>query len=138
MAAVTLSTYRRVLNGVWRPAIGQSLFHQVTYSKLVEIVDTRPWSKKTYNNAISILRRAFDFGYCNHPEQHNPARSLRGARLRKADRPRIDPFCKMPKRSSLRSIVTGERRRETTTSSVSSQGCGLRKRSRSCSPISTW
>jgi integrase len=93
MAAVTLSTYRRVLNGVWRPAIGQSLFHQVTYSKLVEIADTRPWSKKTYNNAISILRRAFDFGYCNHPEQHNPARSLRGARLRKADRPRIDPFC---------------------------------------------
>src|SRR5882724_12023015 len=79
MAAVTLSTYRRVLNGVWRPAIGQSLFHQVTYSKLVEIADTRPWSKKTYNNAISILRRAFDFGYCNHPEQHNPARSLRGA-----------------------------------------------------------
>jgi integrase len=69
MAAVTLSTYRRVLNGVWRPAIGQSLFHQVTYSKLVEIADTRPWSKKTYNNAISILRRAFDFGYCNHPEQ---------------------------------------------------------------------
>jgi len=93
MAAVTLSTYRRVLNGVWRPAIGQSLFHQVTYSKLVEMADARPWSKKTYNNATSILRRAFDFGYCNHPEQHNPARSLRGARLRKADRPRIDPFC---------------------------------------------
>ena len=42
--------------------------------------------------APSILRRAFDFGYRDHPEQHNPARSLRSARLKK-DRPRIDPFC---------------------------------------------
>ena len=63
------------------------------YSRLVEIADHKPWSKKTYNNAISILRRAFDFGHRNHSEQHNPARGLRGARLRKSDRPRIDPFC---------------------------------------------
>ena len=48
MAAVTLSTYRRVLNGVWRPTLGQSLFHQVRYSQLVKIADTRPWSKKTF------------------------------------------------------------------------------------------
>ena len=86
LAAVTLSTYRRVLNSVWRPAVGQSPFHRVKYSKLVEIADARTWSKKTYNNVISILRRAFDFGYQNHPEQHNPARSLRSARLRKSDR----------------------------------------------------
>jgi integrase len=55
--------------------------------------DGKQWSKKTYNNAISILRRAFEFGYRNHPEQHNPARSLRSARLKKGDRPKIDPFC---------------------------------------------
>jgi integrase len=90
---VTLSSYRRVLDGVWRPELGKSLFHQVGYSRLVTIADRKPWSKKTYNNAISILRRAFEFGYRNHPEQHNPARSLRSARLRKKDRPRIDPFC---------------------------------------------
>jgi integrase len=93
MAAVTLSSYRRVLNRVWRPALGNSLFHQVRYSRLVAIADAKPWSKKTYNNTISILRRAFDFGYRDHPEQHNLARSLHSARLRKADRPRIDPFC---------------------------------------------
>ena len=93
MAAVTLSTYRRVLDSVWRPVLGQSLFHRIKYSELVEIADRKRWSKKTYNNAISILRHAFNFGYCNHPEQYNPARSLRGARLTKTDRPRIDPFC---------------------------------------------
>jgi integrase len=93
LAAATFSSYRRVLNGVWRPVLRKSPFHQVRYSRLVTIADRKPWSKKTYNNAISILRRAFEFGYRNHPEQHNPARSLRSARLRKKDRPRIDPFC---------------------------------------------
>jgi integrase len=64
----------------------------VRYSRLVAIADSKAWSKKTYNNAISILRRAFDFGYRDHPEQHNPARSLRSARLKRKDRPKIDPF----------------------------------------------
>ena len=93
LAAATLSSYRRVLNGAWRPALGNTLFHQVRYSKLVVVSDRKRWSKKTYNNAISILRRAFEFGYRNHPELHNPARSLRSARLKKNDRPKIDPFC---------------------------------------------
>jgi integrase len=57
------------------------------------VADGKRWSKKTYNNAISILRRAFEFGYRNHPEQHDPARSLRNARLKKKDRSKIDPFC---------------------------------------------
>ena len=92
LSASTVSAYRRVLNGVWRAALGRQLFHQIRYSQLVAIADRKPWSKKTYNNAISILRRAFEFGYRNHPEQHNPARSLRSARLKKKDRPKIDPF----------------------------------------------
>jgi integrase len=41
---------------------------------------------------ISVLRRAFEFGYRDHPEQHNPAAHLRCARLTKNDRPKIDPF----------------------------------------------
>jgi integrase len=65
----------------------------VRYSRLVTIVNARTWSKKTYNNAISIVRRAFDYGCRDHPEQHNPARGLRSARLKKKDRPSIDPFC---------------------------------------------
>jgi integrase len=93
LAAATLSSYRRVLNSVWRPELGQALFHQVRYSQLVAIADSKHWGKKTYNNAISILRRAFDFGYRDHPEQPNPARSLRSARVMKVERPRIDPFC---------------------------------------------
>ena len=70
-----------------------SLFYDVTYSQLVAIADQRAWRKKTYNNALSVLRRAFDFGYRDRPLEPNPARSLRGARLRKNDRPKVDPFC---------------------------------------------
>ncbi len=81
-----------MLNGTWRPELGKDLLHQVSYSQLVAIADARTWSKKTYNDAISILRQALDFAYRDHPEQHNPARSLRSARLKKKDHPKIDPF----------------------------------------------
>lgn len=92
MAAITFASYVRVLNGVWRPNIGTERFLAVRFSTLVKIADTRDWSKKTYNNAISVLRRAFKFGYRDHPEQHDPTRGLKSARIRKSDRPVIDPF----------------------------------------------
>jgi integrase len=53
---------------------------------------TSAWGKKTYNNGISILRRAFSFGYRDHPEKHDPTLGLKSARIRKKDRPIIDPF----------------------------------------------
>ena len=59
---------------------------------LVKIADAAPWSRKTYNNAISVLRRAFKFGYRDHPERHDAAVGLKSARIRKKDRPVIDPF----------------------------------------------
>jgi integrase len=37
-------------------------------------------------------KRAFDFGYRDRPFHENPAVNLRCARLRKADRPKVDPF----------------------------------------------
>jgi integrase len=92
LAAATLSTYRRVLDGVWRPALADLLFHKVRYSHLARVSDRRDWSKKTYNNAVSVVRRAFEFGYRDLPEHHNPALSLRTVRLKKRDRPKIDPF----------------------------------------------
>jgi integrase len=92
MAAITLSSYRKVLENVWRPALGKYLFHKVRYSHLVRASDSQPWSKKTYNNAISVVRRAFEFGYRDHPELPNPAVGLRTVRLKRQDRPKIDPF----------------------------------------------
>lgn len=58
----------------------------------MKISDAHHWTKKTYNNAISALRRAFEFGFQDHPEHHNPARALKSARIGKKDRPAIDPF----------------------------------------------
>lgn len=92
MAAITVSTYRRVLDYFWRPTIGPERFLSVRYSTLVAIADEGLWSKKTYNNSISVLRRAFKFGYRDHPEGHDPTSGLKSARIRKKDRPVIDPF----------------------------------------------
>jgi integrase len=64
----------------------------VRYTQLVKIADSHRWSKKTFNNAISALRRAFAFGFEDHPELHNPARALKSARIGRKDRPKIDPF----------------------------------------------
>ena len=63
MAAVTLTSYRRILVGIWRPELGTVRFLDVRYSTLVQIADRADWSKKSYNNAVSVLRRAFKFGY---------------------------------------------------------------------------
>jgi integrase len=92
MAPITVSSYRRVLNAFWRPKIGEIPFLGIRYSMLVRIADEAPWSKKTYNNAISVLRRAFKFGYRDHPERHDPTVGLKSARIRKKDRAAIDPF----------------------------------------------
>ncbi len=92
LAPITLTTYRRTLNHLWRPAIGAHRFLDVRYSDLVQIADGPRWGKKTYNNAVSVLRRAFKFGYRNHPDRHDPTRELKGARIQGKDRPNIDPF----------------------------------------------
>jgi integrase len=92
MATATVTGYRKVIDGVWRPRLGQLIFSQVRYSRLIGIADDHRWSKKTYNNAVSVLKRAFDFGYLDRPFHENPAVNLRCARLRKADRPKVDPF----------------------------------------------
>lgn len=67
MAAATVRSYRKVLDSIWRPKIGHLVFSQVRYSHLVAIADRHAWSKKTYNNLISVLKRAFDFGYRDRP-----------------------------------------------------------------------
>jgi integrase len=59
---------------------------------LIKIADAQHWNKKTYNNAISALRRAFAFGYLDYPDRKDPAAALRCARIGKKDRPSIDPF----------------------------------------------
>ena len=92
IAPVTLVSYRKILNGIWRPAIGSQLFLYVRYSTLIKIADSHEWSKKTYNNAVSVLRGAFEFGYRDYPDRVDPARHLHGMRMRRRDRPRCDPF----------------------------------------------
>jgi len=92
LAYVTGRGYRKLLAQIWRPAIGARLFQEVRYSELARIVNTYEWTKKTYNNAVSVIRRAFDYGYKDHPERDNPAVGLKCLRITKKDRPVVDPF----------------------------------------------
>ncbi|MDE2250339.1 MAG: DUF3596 domain-containing protein [Gammaproteobacteria bacterium] len=92
LAFVTVDGYRKIFNQVWRPTIGRELFQKVRYSQLSRVVDAYRWKKKTYNNAVSALRCAFEYGYRDFPEKHNPASALKCLRITKKDRPVIDPF----------------------------------------------
>jgi integrase len=71
----------KILDHVWRPALGRLPFLAVRYSMMVKIADSNCWNKKTYNNCISALRRAFAFGYLDHPEGRDPAANLLCARI---------------------------------------------------------
>ena len=92
LAFVTAQGYRKLLAQIWRPEIGPRIFDEIRYSELAKIANAYQWSKKTYNNAISVIRCAFDYGYKDHPEKHNPASGLTCLRITKKDRPIVDPF----------------------------------------------
>jgi integrase len=64
----------------------------VRYSRLAGIVAAHTRNKRTYNNVISAVRCAFDFGYKDHPEKHNPATGLKTLRIARKDRLPIEPF----------------------------------------------
>ena len=40
--------------------------------KLAKIANAYQWSKKTYNNAISVIRCAFNYGYKRSPGEAQP------------------------------------------------------------------
>jgi integrase len=92
LAALTLSSHRQILNHAWRPHIGHLPPLGVQHSMSIKLADAQNWNKKTYNNAISTLRRALAFGYLDYPEQRDPAAALKCARMGKKDRPAVDPF----------------------------------------------
>jgi hypothetical protein len=98
LSLATVVGYRKVLDSIWRPRLRALPFLQVRYSMLGKIADShQAWSKKTYNNAVSVLRRAFAFGYRDHPYRSDPAwgpegRSTQAQRL-PANRSLPHPRC---------------------------------------------
>ena len=93
LAFATFETYKRILDSHWRPEIGNDIFEGVKYSRLAKIIDSkRLIKKKTHNNIVSVARCAFEYGYRDNPEKHNPASVLKCFRLVKKDRSVPDPF----------------------------------------------
>ena len=138
LAFATYDSYRKILDATWRPKIGEGIFERVKYSTLVKIADSMKLSKKTYNNIISPLRCAFEYGYRDHPEKHNPATGLKGFRITKKDRPPIDPFSIQEAEALIAAIhATGARPRATMTSFGSSPACDPPSRSPCWCPTAT-
>jgi hypothetical protein len=81
LAPVTLASHRQILDYGSRPHFGRLPFLGIQHSMLIKIADAQHWTKKTYNNAVSALRRAFAFGYLDYPERRDPAAALRCAAL---------------------------------------------------------
>jgi integrase len=92
LAPVSLASHRQIIDHTWRPQLGHLPFLGIQHSMLIKIADAQRWTKKTYNNAVSALRRAFAFGYLDYLDRRDPAAALRCARIGKKDRPAIDPF----------------------------------------------
>jgi hypothetical protein len=46
MAAATVRSYRKILDGVWRPHLGDLVFSHIRYSRLIAIADGHSWSKR--------------------------------------------------------------------------------------------
>jgi len=86
------SSTRKILDGSWRPVLGRQQLRSVKHSGLLDSINRQTWKKKSYNNAVSVLRAAFELGFEDFPECHNPAASLKCYRLRKRDRRIPDPF----------------------------------------------
>ena len=63
-----------------------------TWSRVDHTRKKKKKKKKTYNNVVSALRCAFEFGYKDHPHKHNPVTELNTLRVTKKDRPPVDPF----------------------------------------------
>jgi hypothetical protein len=59
----------------------------------------KTWSKKTYNNKISVLRRAFEFGYRDHPDHAIPPGPSKAHESSGETYRELTPFeSRMPKR----------------------------------------
>jgi hypothetical protein len=64
ISVATLDWYCRSLKAAWRPHLERLPFLAVRFQTLSRIADSyTAWSKKTYNNNISVIWRAFVFGY---------------------------------------------------------------------------
>ncbi|MBS0422623.1 MAG: DUF3596 domain-containing protein [Proteobacteria bacterium] len=93
LAFVTVDDYRSMLNFIWRPAIGDRDFESIRYSDLAAEVDKYVhWSKKRYNNVISVIRCAFEYGYRDLPDKRNPAEGFKTLKITKKDKDPVDPF----------------------------------------------
>lgn len=110
MAYSSLSSYREILKAIWRPQLGEEIFEDISYSRLLDIASKyarrmehipgsakpkrpgTPVSKKRYNNVVSAIRVVFEHGYNDLPEKHNPALRLKTLRITKKDSRPADPF----------------------------------------------
>lgn len=92
LAYATIETYRKILKRHVQGEHGPKAFAAITFSQLEDLVNGHQGSKKTFNNIVSAVRRAWEYGYKDLPRAPNPAAGLEGVRIPKREQPRPDPL----------------------------------------------
>lgn len=92
LAYATVESYRKILKHHIQDDHGAKPFAAVTFSLLEEAVNAIQGTKKTFNNVVSAVRQAWEYGYKDLPRAQNPALGLSGVRIPKREQPAPDPF----------------------------------------------
>ena len=92
LAFATVESYRKILKRHIQADHGTKAFAGITFSSLEEVVNKIGGTKKTFNNVVSAVRQAWDYGYKDLPKKPNPALGLSGVRIPKREQPKPDPF----------------------------------------------
>lgn len=92
LAFATVEGYRKILKHHVQAEHGAKPFSAITFSQLDAIVNALEGTKKTFNNVVSAIRQAWEYGYKDLPKQANPALGLEGVRIPKREQPKPDPL----------------------------------------------
>jgi integrase len=86
----TLTTYRRMKDNFWKPAIGHLAINKVKHSDITTALKSGNWSSgKTRNNYVSMLSSVFSLALADGLIDKNPCDSIEAAAWQKK---KVDPF----------------------------------------------
>lgn len=92
LAYATVESYRKILAYHVQEEHGKRPFTAVTFSDLDDACNKHQGSKKTFNNVVSAIRQAWEYGYKGLARQINPALGLKGVRIPKREQPKPEPI----------------------------------------------
>ncbi len=92
LAYATVESYRKILAYHIQEKHGERAFAAVTFTELEDACNDHQGTKKTFNNVVSAIRQAWEYGYKGLARQTNPALGLKGVRIPRREQPKPEPM----------------------------------------------